>query len=416
MANNLEAPVSQAPSTGQYYATKSFQNGLPVYTLTLPLGLIALQLTRPFGPDKPLDGNRRITEKHALEYASYVIDRAMEDRKAYTPAIALRCSNGEVKEVGTWIPETAQGLSRGVLEISVGDQIPMEGQHRIYGTRERLTQIKDEIATCKRNIEAAEEQDSPAANDLRKQLVRLEESYKALHDLPVTVEILPISSELEWTQLFADVAQNALGIGGHVKTWFDQSKVINRVARRLVDEHPLFRDKTDYGTELPQPYWIRADGVAKIVHAVDKGIGGRYGRRDEEEANDELVLAKVSAFLDDLVPAFPLLKEIQKGTPAYADQRRREKNSMILSLSMLRGLAAAYRRLQDEEPRKVDFTPLADKMGIPIDRKFWLTIAPTAFEWGTAEKPANPTAPGARGGNVTALGNGIAEYLGTEGK
>jgi hypothetical protein len=50
-------------------------------------------------------------------------------------------------------------------------------------------------------------------------------------------------------------------------------------------------------------------------------------------------------------------------------------------------------------------------MGVPIDRRFWNKIAPTAFEWGRTEKPAHPTAPGARGGNITALGNGIADDL-----
>lgn len=410
--NVLESPVSQAPSTGRYYATKASQNGLPIYTTTIPLGVVATQLTRPFGPDKPLEGNRRITPKHAMDYAQYIIDRAAEDKRAYTPAIALRCSDGDItEEPGSWVTEPAQGLSRGILSISVGDQIPMEGQHRIFGARERLTALKDEISDCKRNIEAAKKQESPAVGELAKQLEKLQASYDALYNLPVTVEILPITSEMEWTQLFADVAQNALGIGGDVKTWFDQSKVVNRVARKLIEEHPLFYDKTEFGTGVERPYWIRADGVAKIVHAVDKGIGGRYGRVDEQQADEKALYAKTVKFLDSLVPAFPLLKEIKAGTPEYADERRREKGSMILSLTMLRGIADAYRRLQTDGPRAVDFSALADKMGVPVNRKFWQQIAPTAFEWGTAAKPANPTAPGARGGNVTALGVGIAEYL-----
>jgi hypothetical protein len=118
-------------------------------------------------------------------------------------------------------------------------------------------------------------------------------------------------------------------------------------------------------------------------------------------------------FLDAATAAFPLLKEIAAGTPEYAEERRKDKptTTMVLSLSMLRGLAGAHRRLRESGVDAVDFTPLTDKMGVPIDRKFWLTIAPTAFEWGTNEKPANPTAPGARGGNVIALANGIADYL-----
>lgn len=415
MTDPLASSVSHAPTTGTYFATKSSQNGLPVYSLTLPIGLVATQLSRPFGVEKPLPGNRRITPKHAMDYAAYVIDRAAAEKKSYTPALALRSSNGDVHEIGEWVAEHAQKMSRGVLEISAGELIPMEGQHRLYGTRERLTELKDEIANVKRMIEAAKEQDSPALGDLTNMLARLEADYEALYWLPVTVEILPISSELEWTQLFADVAQNAMGIGGDVKTWFDQTKVVNRVARRLIDTHPLFVGKTEVGTGIAQPYWIKADGVAKIVHAVDKGVGGRYGKQDEKRANEDEVFEKAMAFLNDLIPAFPLLREIQDGTPEYADERRREKaTSMILSLSMLRGLAAAHRRLHEKEYTEVDFSPLTDKMAVPIDRRFWTKIAPTAFEWGTAAKPANPTAPGARGGNITALGNGIADYLQSE--
>ena len=84
---------------------------------------------------------------------------------------------------------------------------------------------------------------------------------------------------------------------------------------------------------------------------------------------------------------------------------------MLLSLTMLRGLAGAHRSLREEGAKTVDFTPLADKMGIPIDAKFWQTVAATAFGWGTPEAPASSKAPGARGGNLTALVNGIAEYL-----
>jgi hypothetical protein len=409
----LESTVSEAPSAGRFYATKCSQNGLPIYNLTIPMGTVALQLSRPFGPEKPLEGNRRMDANHALAYAEYVISRAAENKLSYTPALSLRSSDGDVTEIDDWIPEPAQRMSRGVIEISIGDLIPMEGQHRIYGTRERLTEIKDAIAIVKRNIEAAKKQESPAIADLEKSLRRLEDAYKALNDLPVTVEILPITSELDWQQLFADVAQNAQGIKGDVKTWFDQTKAVNRVARRLIESHPIFVGKTEVGTELPTPYWIKADGVAKLVHAVDKGVGGRYSAQDERRANDGEIYKKVVAFLDDAIKAFPLLNAIAKGTPEYADERRKEKaTSMILSLSMLRGLAGAHRRLREAGVKTVDFTPLIDKMGVPIDAKFWQKIAPTAFEWGTPEKPANPTAPGGRGGNIIALANGIAEYLG----
>jgi hypothetical protein len=118
---SLEKSVSHAPSTGQYYATKSSQNGLPVYNVTLPLGLIATPLSRPFGPDKPLEGNRRMNEAHALGYAAYVIDRAAENERSYTPALSLRSSDGDVHEVGEWIHEDAQRMTRGVLEIDAGE-------------------------------------------------------------------------------------------------------------------------------------------------------------------------------------------------------------------------------------------------------------------------------------------------------
>lgn len=79
----------------------------------------------------------------------------------------------------------------------------------------------------------------------------------------------------------------------------------------------------------------------------------------------------------------------------------------------LRGLAAAYRTLQEDGPRKVDFGPLSDKMGIPIGGKFWRKIAPTAFAWGTPHKP-QPRCTGCTGRQRHRAGAGIAEYLGEE--
>jgi hypothetical protein len=113
--------------------------------------------------------------------------------------------------------------------------------------------------------------------------------------------------------------------------------------------------------------------------------------------------------IEDASKAFPPLNASQMARPRYAEDRRKEKPTvMILSLSMLRGLGKPIVGCPNQGLRRWT-SPLSDRMAVPIDARFWQKIAPAGFEWGTSKKRANPTAPGARGGKIIALANCIAD-------
>lgn len=437
-----EVPVSRAPSAGQHYATKKAQDGLTIYSTVLPLGAIARDIAKDFSPEEPLPGNRRVNAKRAFDYADYVVARHREGRQHITPPVILRCSPYEVKEVGRWIPEEAQGIARGTLELAPRAAGTADGQHRIYGVRKKLEWYDEQILAQQLRIEQAEEnEEEPAVvEELQRTMERLQDERAALYNLPVTTEIILVTSERQYQQLFADIANNAKGLGGDLTTWFDQSKVAYRVARTLIEPegHPLLVGKVHVGvgTEdrlaAESPYWIGAKTVADMVHAVAKGVGGRFSRRDEDEFERDPKLERsldsdARRFLDCLTTAFPVLGEIQSGRPQFGGEVRKSKKTMLTSASMLRALAGAYHLTvytneiplpgDDEEERVEAFTEglksLGDAMtvdpSVGLERNNLLvTLVPESFAFGGTSKP---TAPTARQGNINALAKGIAQHI-----
>jgi hypothetical protein len=442
--NTLDKPISKAPSTGVHYATRKGQDELRIYSLTLPLGVVARDIARDFSPEEPLPGNRRVNAKRALEYADYVIERHREGRAHITPPVVMRATDGEVDEAGAWIKEEAQGITRGALEIAPRALRTADGQHRLYGAKKKLELLDDQIVADKLLLEKAEEngQEPAVVEQARKRLERTKEERAALFNLPVTVEIILVDSERVYQQLFADIANNAKGLGGDLTTWFDQTKVSYRVARALAEEggHPLLEGKVHVGVgtedRLPAeaPYWIGIKTVADMVHAVTKGVSGRFSRKEEKEyeANpsaEKELRKQAERFLDSLVEAFPVIRNIKDGKPSMGGEVRKSRHTMLTSTSMLRALATAYylNVLSDNEEyalpgagvdaRTKQFTSglatLADAMKVDpkegLDQRNPIVrLSPSSFAFGGKSRP---TAPTARIGNINALAQGIARHV-----
>jgi hypothetical protein len=439
---SLDQPISQAPTTGLHYATRKGQDDLRIYTMVLPLGVLARDVVRDFSPEEPLPGNRRVDAKRALEYADYVIERHKDGRAHITPPVVLRGSNGEVREFGEWIKEDAQGISRGALVIEPRSLRTADGQHRIYGGKKKLEWYDDEIIKQKLVVEHAEvnEQEPEIIKQAQQRLERLREEREALYRLPVTAEIISVESERVYQQLFADMANNAKGLGGDLTTWFDQTRVAYRVARTLVEEggHPLLVDKVHIGVGTEDrlasdgPYWVGAKTVADVVHSVARGVSGRFSRKEEKQFEQDLQAEKdlkteTERFLDCLAEAFPVMREIKTSQPTRAGEIRKSKRTMLTSSSMLRALAGAYYLNvvaatipvpgEDSETRAKSFVKgiatLTDSLAVDPKTGLQQTnlivkLSPSSFAFGGTSKP---TAPTARMGNITSLANGIAEHV-----
>ena len=295
-----------------------------------PHGHCGAAVVAALGPEKPLEGNRRMDADHALSYAAYVIDRAAEEKLSYTPALSLRSSDGDVKAVGDWISEPAQRMSRGVVEISVGELIAMEGQHRIYGTRERLTKIKDTIAKVKRNIEAAKEQGSPAS--------------------PISRTASPPRGKLRGALL---PARDRRDPPDHVRARLDAA--LRRRRAELARDQGRRQDvvRPDEGR---QPGRTSAHRVTPAVRREDRAVptcprrtGSRptVSRRSSTPStrasgaatppgtsvstNDDAIYAKAVAFLDDATKAFPSCRPSRRAHPNTRRSAGRKRRSRCSS-------------------------------------------------------------------------------------
>ena len=87
--------------------------------------------------------------------------------------------------------------------------------------------------------------------------------------------------------------------------------------------------------------------ASERAHAVTKGVGGRFSRKEEKELEHDIetereLTASVTLFLRCLSEAFPIIREIRDGKPSYGGAVRKSKTTMLTSSSMLRGLAGAY--------------------------------------------------------------------------
>ena len=141
----------------------------------------------------------------------------------------------------------------------------------------------------------------------------------------MTAEIISVDSERVYQQLFADIANNAKGLGGDLTTWFDQTRVAYRIARALVEEggHPLLVDKVHIGVGTEDrlasdgPVLDRRQDGRRHRALGLKGVSGRFSRKEEKQFEQDLeaerdLKAQTERFLDCLVGAFPVMREIKR--------------------------------------------------------------------------------------------------------
>ena len=161
-------------------------------------------------------------------------------------------------------------------------------------------------------------------------------------------------------QIFADIANNAKGIRPDFKVFSDQRDVVNRIAREVATEHPLFteggvEDGQSTSMSASNPKLIGAKNVADIVRSVHVGVTGRVGRRvdDELSSNEVLASRKVKNFLDTLLASFPELRQIVNGEITPIELR---KESMLGYGTIYRVLAGVYYELKRADEGKSPFS------------------------------------------------------------
>jgi hypothetical protein len=331
-------------------ATRYRQGGRTQYHVAVPVAsLVQILVNRP-DPNRPLEGNRKVDGNRAKKFGEYLLKNA----DWVSPAVIVRVPAHELKFTAR--AKMADGTQWGVLEIPLDiltEIVLLDGQHRTLGVFDALIMIDERISKCRQTLENLRDQNAPDSA-IREQEARLKkdrEIKQRLFDEHISIDIAEISQERA-RQMFGDINNNAKGVNPDFTTLLDQRDVVNRIAMRVIETHPLLEDRVELGQSTrmspANANLIGAKGVADIVRAILVG-SGRVGARVEAEttANMAGCVKDVNLFLDTLVNAFGLLGDIREGRIEAKELRER---SMLGSQSMLRTLAIVYYELLKGDP------------------------------------------------------------------
>jgi DNA-sulfur modification-associated len=362
------------------------QGGRTQYSTVISVIEVPTFVARKPDPAKALDGNRKVDGPRAKRFGEYVYEKGDWVAPAIFVGVPREHNSLKFEEKLPF----GNGSAFGILSIPSNEThhvLIVDGQHRTLGFHTLDEIVDDRKRKLLRLVEQAEKNDGIEVAEHKKRLKKLSDRVQELGGEHITVEIVE-ASEVERVQIFADIANNAKGIRPDFKVFSDQRDVINRIARDVATDHPLFveggvEDGQATSMGATNPNLIGAKNVADIVRAVHVGVTGRVGKRVEDELARNEVLAgrRVAQFLNTLVDSFSDLREIVNGETTPIELR---KATMLGSGTMLRVLAGVYNELKladegrtpfSESEIREAFKALAPKMReIPItdDNEFWL--------------------------------------------
>lgn len=368
------APVATGYNSAQsYYATQYRQGGRTVYALDLSLEQLTGLIPKP-DPERLTPGNRQIRKKHAEEFGKYI-----RDHDAWvSPGIILRSP-----AVFDFEPQVeVEGAQFGLLTFPVRSATEihiLDGQHRIYGFHDAFTNLVLDIDRARDALATARRVDpkSKSVNDAQKKIDQLTKQRDRLSAERVSIQIVVEVDSQKYKQIFADIADNSLGITASVKSMFDSRKVVNR-SLQYVFEHPLLVGRVD--TEVARvtgknPNFLSAASVGEIVKSVTVGLDGRVSKNMEATLNERAIAAKGIEFLDVILAAFPALEAMKLGQIL---PRQLRENSLLGSTLMLRMLAGVYydlvvQREWTAEELTAYFIKLAPHMTAPVhEESIWM--------------------------------------------
>lgn len=342
MATKPKTTVAPSVATGynsaqSYYATQYRQGGRTVYSLDLSIEQLTGLIPKP-DPERLTPGNRQIRKKHAEEFGSYI----REHDSWVSPGIILRSP-----AVFEFQPQVeVEGAQFGLLTFPVRSATEihiLDGQHRIYGFHDALANIALDIDKARDALATARRVDpkSKAVSDAQKKVDALINQRDRLSEERVSIQIVVEVDSQKYKQIFADIADNSLGITASVKSMFDSRKVVNR-SLQYVFEHPLLVGRVD--TEVARttgknPNFLSAASVGELVKSVTVGLDGRVGKNMEATLNERGIATKALEFFDIITAAFPALEAMKLGQIL---PRQLRETSLLGSTLILRILAGAY--------------------------------------------------------------------------
>jgi hypothetical protein len=349
----IETPLSGYSATEDYFATGFNQGELKLLSVQMSLGVLIRTVKVP-DPEVRGETNRRISTKHARDFGEY-LEYAP---RPYVPPIILWTAPDNVeREPVDGLAELPDG-TRFVIarfdKTAAGEREIVDGQHRILGTDVKLKDLQNRLSDQREKLGKAEANDDPPGviGQFTKRIEELKRKIARIHALTVTVQILLTNNKQVVKQVFADVADNAMGINKSVLTDFDTRSVFNRVASTIAetDLHGVVEwEKSRLARTNTN--WLALKDVAQIVQGLEMSFSARWSPKVEEQVHEKVVAGRAREFLGALRTAYPELEEVVLGERDASEFRRIKANPSLLgSSTVLRVLAHAARELTREDP------------------------------------------------------------------
>jgi hypothetical protein len=349
----------------RYLATRFRQGSRTVYSIELPLDVIAATMPRP-DPHRTMPGNRRVNDSHAKAFGKYV--RENEDWTC--PALLLRGPDIFSFSTEQRVGSTDFGVM-GVPRLARTDLRILDGQHRILGLCYAVDDITRELEERRGLLAAAKNQGSAELEQLhKKEVEKLIRQRQRLHDEQMAIQVLIEEDLKKAEQMFVDIADNALGITSAIRVRFDDRKIVNRCLDAVM-KHALLKGRVDTEQDRigsSSDFLLGAKHVAEIIRTVTVGISGRIGRRLESELKEAAVIEAANDFFDTLLNGFPDLEAVVNSGLTVPNLRA---SSLLGSTTMMRVIAGAFFELRiklSDDDIEDFFRALSPHMGTPITK------------------------------------------------
>lgn len=322
----------------QYLATKFQQGGRDVYCIDLSVAQLVHTLAKP-DPTRHLDGNRKIDEKHATDFAAYV----RENRNWIIPPLLLRAPD----DIFTFeVLKEMKGTEWGILtvpQLARDDLKIVDGQHRILGFYTAIEQISTDLSDARGT--AARKNAKPGAKKKSEiDAQRFIEQRERLDRERVSVQIVIVADPDEFKQMFVDIARNAKGITQSTTRNFDRRDVVNRCLDSVM-QHSLLKERIDVDRDRilgGNEYLMGVKHVADLVRTVQVGVAGRITKRRQSDFSEKKLIEDATLFLDTLSEGFDNFADVENGSLTPPELRKR---SLLGSVVMQRMLAGVYHDL-----------------------------------------------------------------------
>lgn len=419
-AKEIEVPSGYAV-TDDYIGVAHTQFNLNLVSVQVPWTSLIKMLKLP-EPGAESDFNRPLRKGHAERFGEYldVVD------KPYTPPIALWTDPSNVilepidslPRIGTIRFVLAKFVRAGRDQVKI-----LDGQHRVYGCHLQYEKYQVAIMHASDNLIRAEALgQSEVIAEAKTRLRKAKDKLPRLQNMVVTVQVVLTGDKRVAKEIFADVADNALGISKSILSEFSQRSAFNRVAQRVsTGTLPGLVDTVQDRMSRKNPHWLSLKDVVNIIQALELALGRRWTHKLEGQLREQHMERQAKAFFEGLLAVYPGLKRVREGQiPASELRASGSEVSLLGSATMIRVLATAYRTLQEGDDRHEPMThddiiaffgslPMEAGCTNPDDReraqpvlsKIWLETDGFAFPW---------TAPSASMGDIRNLAGHVVEW------